>query len=84
MLEGGGEVVGIAGYFLGHGHVVVFSDIREGIPKMTIWREARALMSDVKLPAICIAEETSGPFLERLGWQHVGPSDQGEVYKWRH
>lgn len=78
-----GAVVGVAGYYIANGVAVVFSDAKDGIPKMAIWRAAKAFMADFKLPAICVAEENSGPFLERLGWVHVGPSEAGEVYQWQ-
>lgn len=78
VLERDGEVIGIAGYYVLNGHALVFSDNREGIPKMTIWREAVKFMADLKLPAICLASEDSGAFLKRLGWRHV----EGETYQW--
>lgn len=83
MLEIDGKVVGLAGYYLMGGHAVMFSDGKEGIPKMTIWRESVAMMQSMKLPAICFSHDGSGPFLKRLGWTYVGPSPDGEVYKWQ-
>lgn len=84
VLEQGGEIVGVAGYFMAGGRAVVFSDLKGDVPNMTIWREAKALMDSLRVPALCIAENGSGPFLERLGWQYVGPSADGEVYEWQH
>lgn len=81
MLCRDGEVIGIAGYYLLLGAVLVFSEAKPGIPKMTIWRESLAFMADLKLPAICVAEETSGRFLERLGWHRATPD--GDVYQWQ-
>lgn len=78
VLDLDGEVVGIAGYYVLNGHALVFSDNRDGIPKMTIWREAVKFMADLKLPAVCLASEDSGAFLKRLGWRHV----EGEIYQW--
>lgn len=83
MLERDGEVLAVAGYHIGAGCVVMFSDMKPGIPKMRIWREARRMMSELKLPAVCVAEEYSGPFLERLGWHYAGRSDAGDVYQWQ-
>ena len=79
VLERDGEVVGIAGYYLVGGVAFMFSDNRDDIPKLTIWREAKAMMAEMKLPAICTATEQSGPFLERLGWVPVGNG----VYSWQ-
>lgn len=75
--------MGIAGYYLQSGIVVVFSDNKPEIPKMTIWRQGRALMESLTFPAVCFATETSGPFLERLGWQFAGSTDAGDMYKWQ-
>lgn len=78
-----GEVVGIAGYYLAGKVAMLFSDVRPDVPKMTIWRAAVKYMAGMKLPALCTGSEKSGPFLERLGWAYVGPSDDGEVYSWQ-
>lgn len=83
VLERDGEVVGVAGYFVTGGMAVMFSDKRADIPKMTIWREAVAMMKGMKIPAVCVAESGSGPFLERLGWKRAGTSADGDVYTWR-
>lgn len=76
-LDVGGEVVGIAGYYVSDGVAVVFSDIRKGIPKMTIWREALSLMNSLKLPAVCEGSPESARFLKRLGWSQV---DDGYLF----
>lgn len=83
MLEIQGEVAGIAGYRINGGHAVVFSDMKADIPMMTIWREAKAMMQSLKIPAVCYAEEGSGPFLERLGWAYIGGTKDGDMYKWQ-
>lgn len=82
-LEADGEPVALAGYFMSSGHAMVFSDITDGIPKMTLWREAKRFMDKLKVPGVCVAAEGSGPFLERLGWAFAGHSEDGEVYTWR-
>lgn len=82
VLERDGAVVGVAGYYIINGLAVMFSDSKGDISKMTIWRESKAMMDGMKIPAICVSQDGSGPFLERLGWQYVGPSADGEVYKW--
>lgn len=83
VLEVDGEIVGVAGYYLMGNVAVMFSDSKGDIPKMTIWRESKAMMDRIKIPAICIAQEGSGRFLKRLGWTYAGPSPDGEVYEWR-
>ncbi len=70
VLVRGDEVLGIAGYYMENGVAVVFTDNR-ALPKMTIWREAIKFMQSLTIPAICRCTETSGPFLERLGWVHI-------------
>ena len=83
VLEKNGDVVGIAGYWLAGGRAVVFSDLMQsGMPKVTIWRAAREFMKKLKIPSLCVAQEGSGPFLERLGWDYLGDSPDGEVYQW--
>ena len=77
------EVIGIAGYYIIGSVAVMFSDNKESVPALTIWRESKALMQGMKIPAICFGSEKSGPFLKRLGWQYVGSSQDGEVYSWQ-
>lgn len=77
VMEIDGEAAGIAGWGIEAGHVVVFSDLRDGVPKMTVWRKAKEFMAMIDFPAVCQCTETSGPFLERLGWRHVG----GTIYR---
>ena len=82
VLEIDGELLGVAGYHITNGMAVMFSDWKEGIPAITVWREAVAMMKEIKMPAICVATDQSGKFLKRLGWQYAGPSDDGDVYSW--
>ena len=84
VLDIDGEIAAIAGYYISGGVAVVFSDIKLAVPKMTIWREARAMMDGLKLPAVCLADCGSGLFLERLGWSEVGTTKDGDIYKWQH
>lgn len=83
VLEQDGKPVGLAGYYVEGGKAVMFSDMNDKIPAMTIWRESKAMMARIKIPAVCVAESNSGPFLERLGWVRVGHSEHGEVYTWQ-
>lgn len=76
-----GEVVGLAGYYIVDGVAVVFSESNGAIPKQRIWRESLKFMRGLKLRSICSATETSGPFLKRLGWEYMGPSSNGDMYK---
>ncbi len=83
VLEIDGELAGILGYWVVAGRAVVFSDIRAPIPKMTIWRESKAFLESLRIPAICVASDTSGPFLERLGWVFSKTTEDGDVYEWQ-
>lgn len=78
VLEVDGEVVGMAGWRVAGEHLVVFSDVKPGVAKMTVWRKAKQLMAMIDFPAFCECTETSGPMLLRLGWRHVA----GNVYKY--
>lgn len=81
VAESGGDVVGVAGYYLDGGVAVVFSDVKN-MPKAAIWRMAREFMAQLRIPATCVGSEKSSRFLERLGWQYQGPSPDGEVFFW--
>lgn len=85
VFEHNGEVIAVVGYYFLNGWALVFSDIMETAPrlKMRVWREAVRFMGKLTFPALCVADEGSGPFLTRLGWQFVGPSGDGDVYSWR-
>lgn len=79
VLEIDGEIAGIAGYYFPGATAVVFSEMRKPIPAAVIWRESVKMMRKINFPAICLAQEGSGRFLQRLGWE----TEDGEVYKWR-
>lgn len=81
-----GRPAAILGYVLERDFAMVFSEIREALPKKLIVREALALMGGLKVPAGCLADRAhpgSCRFLERLGWIPVGEIEQGKVYAWR-
>lgn len=78
-----GDAVGVLGHYIEDGIKVVFSDIKRPAPKMAIWREAKAIMDNLKGPAVCVAMDGSERFLERLGWKYVDMSDEGAVYQWQ-
>lgn len=67
-LEIDGVVRGVAGLKPEGDEYVVFSDIHADVPKMTVWRCAKQFMAKVDRVVFCRSTETSGPFLERLGW----------------
>jgi len=79
-----GKVVAMIGYWMIAGQAVVFSDIDPlaEAPAIRIWREAKAFMDNLKHDARCVAQEGSERFLESLGWQHIGTSDDGEIFEW--
>jgi hypothetical protein len=86
-----GEVLGMAGYYIASGQIMVFSTMKDRMRDfpVTIMRASRRFMAslkEAKLPAICVASPDEGnscAFLERLGWSHAGTGDEGEVYTWR-
>lgn len=77
VLEGDDGILGLAGWYRNGAHLVVFSEVKLGLPKMTMWRCAKAFMATVPRGAICVTEG-SGPFLERLGWVRQGDGE----YAW--
>lgn len=83
VLEVDGEVVGIGGYWVLNGVAIVFSDVAGDISPIRIWREAVEFMNDLDMPARCVADAGSEKFLKRLGWVHLGSSDDGEVFEWQ-
>jgi hypothetical protein len=75
----------VAGYWIAGQAAVVFSDIREDakVSKLRIFKEARHFMNRLNMKAVCVADPGSGPFLERLGWDFTGfTEDKQEVYRW--
>jgi len=78
VMEIDGVVEGIAGYGIDGEVMSVFSDVNDGVPKMTIWRQAKKFMDGVPSPAFCRCTETSAPFLERLGWTRLS----GDVFRY--
>lgn len=78
VLEVDGEVAGIAGYHFVGKNARVFSEMRRPIPRAAIWRESVKFMRRISFPAFCEADESSGPFLERLGWK----TEDGVIYRW--
>ena len=78
VMEIDGDVKGIAGYGIDGDALSVFSDVKPGVPKMTIWRQAKKFMGSIPSPAYCRCTETSAPFLERLGWTRLS----GDVFKY--
>lgn len=75
-----GKPAGVAGYYLVDGVKMVFSDIAAPLPKTLVWRMAKRFMASVRPPAVCVTN--NGRFLERLGWQPAGQSEDGDIYRW--
>lgn len=83
-IEIDGEVVGIGGYYVLGEQAVMFSDHKPGaIPKITIWREVKAFMDTIEMPAICRCTKGSERFLQRLGWVLAEHTDDGDLYRWQ-
>lgn len=83
-----GEVIGIAGYYLKGGAALVFSDMTDAMRAypVTIMREAKRVMAEIRVPAVCIASSErkgSARFLRRLGWTFARSTDEGEAYAWQ-
>jgi hypothetical protein len=86
-----GELAAVAGVQFTPTNAVVFSDINTelDLPKMTIWRGAVEMFNKIKelkrpLVAVCTDNYMNSPaFLERLGFEFHGNSEEGEVLTWR-
>lgn len=85
VLELNGKLQGIAGYWEVDGETIVFSDVAADaeITPIRIWREAQEFMKQLDRPARCLAGEGSERFLTRLGWEHLGSCDEGEIFEWQ-
>lgn len=85
-----GLPVGIAGVYYDGVSVVAFSVIKPELRvyPFAIYKAARMVKNMIKknkVPAYAVADpkiEGSSELLIHLGFEHVGPSTQGEVYKW--
>lgn len=82
-----GVPVGLAGYYMVGDVAFVVSTMTDAIKDkpMLIWREAKAFMAALKVPAQCVADPDipgAGKFLRRLGWQSVGLRNGTEVFQW--
>ena len=84
VLELDDAVVAVAGVYRLSGHLVAFSDIAADVPKLTIWRCAKAFPALVNAPMTCLVQAGSERFLERLGWKMVGSTEDGNIYQWLH
>lgn len=65
--------------------IIAFSDVKENTaPKITVYKTAKALNELIKglgLPMVAGCKNKS-KFLEKLGYTHVMPQGEVEVYKW--
>ncbi len=83
VMERDGDIVALCGYYIAGGQAAVFSDIKDkALPKLAVWREAVRFMKTIKVPAYCIADDGSAPFLERLGWKWAGDTNEGGLFQW--
>lgn len=85
-----GRTIGVAGYYLDNGRVVVFSTITPELRKFkrTIIRGAKIVMgmSDrIAAPANAVADEVHGSdtLLEHFGFEHVDGNIYGREPSWR-
>lgn len=82
-----GEVIGIAGTYLGpRGEMVVFSSVGDRMKDfpVEIYRQARRIMARVRPPALCMVDkkhERAPQFLQRLGW-NISRTPDGELFGW--
>lgn len=79
-----GEPVCIAGITIEPDGFTAFSDMKEGVtaPKMTIWKTAKLLadqLRELRLPAL--AQTDNGKFLESLGLEYMGETDNKKIYR---
>lgn len=92
VCELNGEVQGIIGVALLRPLACMFSTVREPLKPflrhLTILRlikRAQAAVQASRVPVIALAEPglvTAPRILERIGFEHVGTFDDGEIYGW--
>lgn len=74
-----GQMVGVGGYYLLPRTKLVYTDLRDGVPKVVIMRAARALMDRIQPPAMALCERPRARrLLTRLGWRDTGEG----VFEW--
>lgn len=79
-----GEPVCIAGITIEKDGSTAFSDIKEGVtaPKMTIWKTAKKLTEHIKkLNVPALASTSNGKFLESIGLEYVGETENKKIYR---
>lgn len=85
------EPVGVGGFAYGGPYITVFSDLKPEIRpyRKQLWGFAKTIMAEAKrygapLMAIADPDEITAPrFLERLGFQFVSTTSDGDVYQWQ-
>lgn len=80
-----GEIHAIWGWYLYGMSTVAFMDMDQMGARypVTIMKAAKDFMRRLPKPAVCFADadrDTARAFLERLGWEHSGPTEHGEMY----
>lgn len=90
VVEYDGMLASIAGVTYTPSTTICFSDIMPDVdaPDITVWRCTMKIWKLIKklnkpLTAICTGEFlNSGPYLKRLGFEHVATIQDQEVYQW--
>ena len=85
----GGTIAGMTGLIYRPDMVVAFGDMKPGIGRKTLWLATQwmaGMLDRQTRQVVAIASpkyRTSAGLLRHLGFEHVGPSPDGEVYRWR-
>jgi hypothetical protein len=81
-----GEMVAVFGALLSNGATMLFSDMKAGlnVPAITVWRWAKrslSLIADMRQPLFATSE-SSGRFLNSLGFTFRGDTKCGKLYEY--
>lgn len=82
-------VTGMFGYYQTKDMLVAFCRVADGVTSakkiFTTAVRGMRVLTETRLPLFAIADSdmaTSQNFLERLGFEHIAQSANGEIYKW--
>jgi hypothetical protein len=86
-----GELLGIAGLVYHPGQMLAFSSMKDEMRRypVTIMRTAKRFTEMIErhgesVVAVASKEEANADaFLERVGFQYIGDSRDGRIYKWQ-
>lgn len=80
-----GEAACLAGVIMKRGQAIPFADVKPNTAsKRTTWMAAKELLEQIKtleLPLVTATECARSPFLEKLGFKHLGHNQGWEMYK---